>query len=321
MKCSTAFLAVDEEDPKGVKVWVNGAGAFPVGSPMQEVVNMDPKTVCVVGLGTMGSGIAQLVAQAGFPVMAVESSDEALRSGLRRIEEALERVLRKGKIGESEKTSALRNIEGGTDLTEAGRKAFLVIEAVYEDMAAKRSVFSHLDRVCPSETIFASNTSTLWITGIAAATRRPHRVVGTHFLYPAPAIPLVELIRGTETSEETTQQVAEFLKACGKDVILVSDSPGFAINRLFIPFINEAFFALQEGIASAEQIDRACKIGLAHPAGPLTAADAFGLDIILAVMRVLHRELGEKYRPAPLLVQMVQAGRLGRKTGKGVFQY
>lgn len=282
---------------------------------------MDERAVGVVGLGTMGSGIAQLVAHAGFVVRAVETDDGALRKGLERIEAALRRIVKKGKITQEEASQVLSRIFGATDIADACGECFFVVEAVYEDMEVKKRVFSELDRVCSAETILASNTSTLWITSLASVVRRPERVIGTHFLYPAPAIPLVEVIRAEQTSDETLKRTVDFLTACGKEVVVVNDSPGFAINRLFIPFINEAFYALQEGVAGAEEIDKACKIGLAHPSGPLTAADAFGLDIVLAVMKVLHRELGEKYRPAPLLVKLVEAGRLGRKSGRGVYAY
>lgn len=278
-------------------------------------------TIGVVGLGTMGSGIAQLIAQAGFEVRAAESDERALGRGLGRIAQNLDRIAQKGKIQKEEIQVILSRIHGFTDLAEACAGCALVVEAVYEDMRVKAEVFSRMDSACVPDAILASNTSTLSITALGAAAKRPERVLGTHFLYPAPAIPLVEVVRGQRTSEETLQRTLEFLALLGKQVVVVNDYPGFAINRLFIPFINEAFLALQEGVATAEDIDRACKVGLAHPSGPLTAADAFGLDIVLAVMRVLHSELGDKYRPAPLLVKLVEAGRLGKKTGWGVFRY
>ena len=206
-------------------------------------------------------------------------------------------------------------------MAEAVAEADLVIEAVFEDIETKKNVMKALDTTAPERTIFASNTSTFWITELAAATGRSDRCIGTHFLIPAALTPLVEVVRGTETSDKTHSTVLNFLKKCGKQTVTVSDSPGFVINRLYLPLVNEAFFALETGLASAEDIDGSCTKGLAFPLGPLAAADSFGLDILLACMQTFHRELGEKYRPAPLLVKLVKAGHLGRKTGRGVYDY
>ena len=212
-------------------------------------------------------------------------------------------------------------ISSGTDIGEALSAADLVIEAVFEDIETKKQVFKTMDLKAPKQAILASNTSTLWITEIAAATNRPEKCIGTHFLIPAALTPLVEVVRGSETSDETHDTVIGFLKKCGKETVTVADSPGFVINRLYLPMVNEAFVALETGLATAEEIDRSCVRGLGFPLGPLAAADAFGLDILLACMQTFHRELGEKYRPAPLLVKLVKAGRLGRKTGRGVYDY
>jgi 3-hydroxybutyryl-CoA dehydrogenase len=208
-----------------------------------------------------------------------------------------------------------------TDLTKALSDVELTIEAVFEDIDVKKELFKKMDGICQKETILGSNTSTLSITEMGAVTSRPEKCIGIHFLIPAALTPLVELVRGLETSDETHRKVHDFLTKSGKEAVTVLDSPGFVINRLYLPMVNEAFYVLESSLASPEEIDRCCMKGLSFPLGPLAAADAFGLDILLNCMRTFHKELGEKYRPAPLLVQLVKAGRLGRKSGRGVYDY
>jgi len=282
---------------------------------------MDIRKVCVVGIGTMGSQIGILCAKAGYETWMVEKTPELVEEGLKRIRSFIQKQVDKGKMDKEIGDRILSLIKTTVDLSEAVADADLVIEAVFEDIELKKDLFRKIDKLCPKKTIFSSNTSTLWITEMAAATSRPDRFIGTHFLIPAALTPLVEVIRGLDTSDETYTTIIEFLKSLGKDTVTVSDSPGFVINRLYLPMVNEAFIALDEGLASAEEIDRCCTKGLGLPLGPLAAADAFGLDILLSCMKTFHRELGEKYRPAPLLVKLVKAGRLGRKTGRGVYDY
>ncbi|HDI78280.1 MAG TPA: 3-hydroxybutyryl-CoA dehydrogenase, partial [Desulfobacteraceae bacterium] len=259
--------------------------------------------------------------KAGYETWMVEKTPELVEEGLKRIRSFIQKQVDKGKMDKEIEDRILSLIKTTVDLSEAVADADLVIEAVFEDIELKKDLFRKIDKLCPKKTIFSSNTSTLWITEMAAATSRPDRFIGTHFLIPAALTPLVEVIRGLDTSDETYTTIIEFLKSLGKDTVTVSDSPGFVINRLYLPMVNEAFIALDEGLASAEEIDRCCTKGLGLPLGPLAAADAFGLDILLSCMKTFHRELGEKYRPAPLLVKLVKAGRLGRKTGRGVYDY
>jgi 3-hydroxybutyryl-CoA dehydrogenase len=282
---------------------------------------MEIKRVAVVGIGTMGGQIGIVCASAGFETTIVDTSHPQVEKGLKRIRSFLEEQVKKGRMDLKATEKIMSRIATGTVLGKAVVDADLIIEAVDEDIATKKTVFKAMDEAGPAEAILASNTSTLWITEIASATGRPERCIGTHFLLPAARTTLVEVVRGTLTSDETHNAVIDFLHKCGKDTVSVKDSPGFVINRLYVPMINEAFFALGAWLASAEDIDKACTKGLAYPLGPLAAADAAGLDVILACIQTLHKELGEKYRPAPLLVELVKSGRLGRKSGRGVYDY
>ena len=282
---------------------------------------MEIRHVVVLGMGTMGSQIGIVCARAGFRTSMVETSEDLVQKGLKGIKAFLDSQVSKGKITEQRMKEAFQAISGTTDTERFLSTADLVIEAVSEDISLKKEVFKKADTTCPKDTILASNTSTLSISEMGAVTARPDKCIGTHFLIPAALTPLVEVVRGVETSNETHSIVINFLMKCGKQTVTVADSPGFVINRLYLPMVNEAFFALETSLASAEEIDRSCVKGLGFPLGPLAAADAFGLDVLLACINTLHRELGDKYRPAPLLVKLVKAGRLGKKAGRGVYDY
>ncbi|HEY8346408.1 MAG TPA: 3-hydroxybutyryl-CoA dehydrogenase [Symbiobacteriaceae bacterium] len=282
---------------------------------------MEIRTVMVVGAGQMGSGIAQVAAQAGLEVYMRDVEQRFVDRGLATIARYLGRDVEKGRKTAEERDAILGRIHGTLSL-EPARECDVVIEAVVEDLGVKTEVFRELDRICPEHTILASNTSSLPITRLAAATNRPDRVIGMHFMNPVPVMRLVELIRGMATSDDTFETIRSLAERMGKVTAEVRDFPGFVSNRVLMPMINEAIFCLYEGIAGVEEIDAVMKLGMNQPMGPLTLADFIGLDTCLAIMEVLYEGFKDpKYRPCPLLVQMVQAGYLGRKTGRGFYTY
>ena len=277
--------------------------------------------IVVIGAGTMGNGIAHTAAASGFDVALIDVGTEVLDRAVKTISANLQRGVDKGKMTAEEKDTILGRINATTDDGNVG-EADVVIEAIIEDVAAKVALFEKLDRLTKPECLLASNTSSISITKIAAATKRPDKVIGMHFMNPVPVMTLVEVIRGIATSDETYAKTEDLARRMGKTPIEANDYPGFVANRVLMPMINEAVFALYEGVATAEAIDGVMKLGMNHPMGPLTLADFIGLDVCLAILRVLEQGFGDpKYRPCPLLVKMVDAGWLGRKSGKGFYEY
>lgn len=280
------------------------------------------KNIAVIGSGTMGNGIAHVFAQHGYKVQLVDISAEALKKALATIEKNLDRQVAREAITAELKKATLDNITTQTDLKAGVASADLVVEAATENVDLKLKIFNDLDQYCPADTILASNTSSISITRIAAATKRPDKVIGMHFMNPVPVMKLVEVIRGYNTTDEVTAKVMALSKALEKIPVEVNDYPGFVANRILMPMINEAIYTLYEGVAGVEEIDAVMKLGMAHPMGPLQLADFIGLDVCLSILRVLHDGFGNpKYAPCPLLVNMVQAGHKGVKTGNGFYTY
>ena len=279
------------------------------------------KTVGVIGAGTMGNGIAHVFARGGFAVLLCDVEPMFLDRGLETIRKNLGREAQKGKIKPEDVDDTLRRIEGTLD-RNALAEADFVVEAATERFEVKQAIFEDLDGIVRPEVILGSNTSSISITKLAAQTERPERVIGMHFFNPVPVMQLVEVIRGLQTSDETYETVATLAEKLGKTAVEVNDAPGFVSNRVLMPLLNEAMFAVMEGVATPAAVDEVFRLGMAHPMGPLTLADFIGLDVCLDIMRVLHEELGDpKYRPCPLLVRMVDAGWLGRKSGRGFYTY
>ena len=282
---------------------------------------MEVKKIAVIGAGTMGNGIAQVFAQRGYPVVMIDIKDSFVERGIAAIDKSLSRLVKKEAISEAVKAEALGRVKGSTNIKDAS-SADLVVEAILEDFAIKTKVFKELDGLLGKDAILSTNTSSISITALAAQTSRPDRFIGMHFMNPVPVMKLVEIIRGLATSDETTAAIVDLSTKLEKVPVEVNDYPGFVSNRVLLPMINEAVYCLMEGVATAEAIDDVMKLGMNHPLGPLALADLIGLDICLNILNVLYCGLGDpKYRACPLLRKMVDAGYLGRKTGRGFFTY